>query len=581
MTNLISIDSDQYTDEAIITANTFLVQSMAGNELEYDTMDATLDLSAYIRTVLAPSDADALADSGGNVLTVLPFVRVLVADPSAYEYGSIVLAYHDSVLLGKFYMTSITRVGKFLWSIKAISPVGVLDKSKHYGGVYSSATDTFANVLSDIIGGAVTYSLNPVLSNILVRGWLPVATRRENLHQLLFAMGACIKKDANGDIYVTYLDPLSNATVTEVPDSRIYTGGNVEYPDKATQIIVYEHAFLQSTYDTTETLFEGTVTAETIVAPSGTTRSGALVLFKEPCYDLAASGVSILESGANYAVLSSGSAVLTGKKYTHTIRQVITGTAGSDDNIISFEDATLVNTLNSESVAERLYSYYHDSNKVTMDIVVDEERAGDGVSFSDPFDDDAEGYVSELGVTMSGILKGAAKVVTDYEPTTGNKYNNCDIVVASGTWTVPNGVEEIRIVLIGAGDDGDTGGRGNGGTSGSANDYGTGGTGGVGGDGGAGGKVRTIDLSVTAGDTITYVIGSTNVTITYNGTTYSSSGGRRSASGYTDLVHGHTFALPGDAGIAGGNGGPNGTTVTYNGSTFNVGTKGSNGSWTA
>lgn len=579
MTNIISIAGDQYADSSIIEANAFLVQSMAGNELEYDTLDATLDLSSYLPVALAPTDADVLADSATQVISVYPWVRVLVHDASAYTYGAVILAYHNNVLLGKFYMTSITRVGKYTWSIEAISPIGVLDKSKHYGGIYATASDTFSAVLADIIGGAVPYTLNPALANILVRGWLPVATRRENLHQLLFAMGACVKKADNGDIYVTYLDPLSSASVSGVPNSRIYTGGTVEYPDKATEIILHEHAYVQSALDVTETLFEGQVTAESMTTPTGVTRTGALVLFSEPCYDLAASGVSILESGANYAVISGGSAVLTGKKYTHTVRQVTMGEASTDDNIISFEDATLVNVLNSESVVERLYSYYHSSNQVSMDIVVDDERAGDGVSFADPFDDAAEGYIAELGINMSGILKGVTKIVTDYEPTTGNKYNNCDILVADGTWTVPQDVEEIRVVLVGAGSSGEIGGYGNGGTSGTETGYGEGGAGGVGGLGGEGGKIRTIDLEVTAGDVITFSRGSSNVTITHNGTTYSSGSGRRSASGYTDLVHGHTFGLPGSAGVAGGAGDPNGGNVVYNGVTYTPGEQGSSGTW--
>lgn len=592
--NVISINTDQYTDESIIEANAFLVQSMAGSELEYDTLDAKLDLSAYRPLVLETSGGEVIESSDSQVATVGPLIRVLVRDPSDYVYGSEILAYHDSALLGKFYMQSITRVGKFLWSVSAVSPVGVLDKTLHYGGIYSSGA-TVSSVLADILGGVyangeiaggvIPCTLNVALANQPVRGWLPVATRRKNLHQLLFAMGACVKKDENGDIFVTYLDPLSASTVAEIPDERIYTGGSVEFPDKKTTVIVLEHAFVQSVTDITETLYEGDIVAASIVSPTGVTRSGGMVIFSEPCYNLSATNASILESGVNWAILGAGTGVvLTGKKYSHTTREIAKTTAGvsaSDENTIKVEDATLVSLLNSEVVAERLYSYHHDSNEVSMDIVAssDIEKAGDGVSFSDPFDDAEEGYLREINYSMSHILKGSTKITTDYVPTTGNKFSNVEIQVASGTWTVPAGVTEIRVVLIGPGGDGSEGAPGEDGEWGDDNSYGTPGAGGNGGDGGDGGKIYVKDLSVTPGETLTTAITATQSRITQGATTYSSGSGKRSAAGYTDLLNGNTFAVPGVSGIAGGSGNPNGEPVTWSGVVYYPGAKGNDGEW--
>jgi len=590
MTNRIDILTDQFDDSAIVSANAFLVQSMAGSELEFDTFDATLDLSAYFPVVLSPSDADALrgwtdeteTDHTG-ILTVHPWVRLLVHDPAAYAYGAAVLAYHDDALLGKFYMQSCKRVSRFAWQIEAVSPIGLLDKQLHYGGVYGSGA-TFSSVAASIIGGAIPYTINPALVNQQVRGWLPVATRRENLHQLLFAMGACVQKDDNGDVYITYLSPLSQTPTATLPDRRIYTGGSVAYPDKATEIVLYEHAFLASALTAEETLFDGQMTAESVVSPSGTTRTGAVVLFDEPIVpsSLTATGANIAESGANFAVLTfSGTTAvtLTGKPYAHTIRRVTVGEAADEDNVLTFEDATLVNVLNSEAVINRLWSFYGNANTVTMDIVVEGERAGDGLAFSDPFDDPAEGYIAQLGVSLSGIAKGAATVVTGYEPTTGNKFNNCAIMVSAGTWTVPAGVTDVRVVLIGKGQDGNDGEDGEDGERGSSGGYGAGGAGGFGGAGGNGGKIRTIDLTVAPGDTLTVSWSGDNSRVAYGGITYSSSSGQRSANGFTDLVHGHTFGLPGADGVDGGQGNPGGRDVSFDGDTWTPGDKGQDGSW--
>lgn len=583
MSNLITISTDSYTDAEIISANAFFVQSMAGSELQYDTLDATLDMSAYLPLVLAPTDADALADSDGSLLSVYPWTRFLVHDPSAYAFGTAVLAYHDNKLLGKFYMQSCNRISKFLWSITAISPIGLLDRSMHYGGVYSSG-ETMETVLAGVIGNTIPYTLNPALANQRVRGWLPVASRRENLHQLLFAIGACVRKDENGDIYITYLEQLSASSVAEIPDSRIYTGGSVEYPDKATSVVVYEHAFIQTSTDETATLYEGDITGTEMTSPAGAALTGGLIVFDEPHYALSVTGSTILESGQNYAILSAGTGIiLTGKPYTHTMRQVTRGAAGSGDaeNLVTIEDATLVTLLNSDAVADRLYSYYHAANQVTMDIVVEDEKAGDGVSFSDPFDDDAAGYISEMSIDMSGILKAASHVVTGYTPTTGNKYNDVDVLTGSATWTVPADVTSVRVVLIGGGYAGGAGGSGSSGTRGTRNNYGRGGEGGAAGAAGAGGKILTIDLEVTPGDTLTFSIGAAGAatSVTYRGVTYSSANGQSSSSGYTDLINAKLFAMPGNPGYAGGKGNPGGTTLEINGTTYSPGTQGGSGSW--
>ena len=151
--------------------------------------------------------------------------------------------------------------------------------------------------------------------------------------QVLFAIGAAITKDASGDVVIA---PLTDSAPVQLPDTRIYEGGNIDYTTPATGVDVTEHAFAQTPNDTVSTLFEGEANAAAIMSPAGASLTGMIVEFEAPAYGLACEGATILESGVNYAVLSgSVHCVLTGKSYTHTTRTVSLRAAGASgaDNI--------------------------------------------------------------------------------------------------------------------------------------------------------------------------------------------------------------------------------------------------------
>lgn len=183
---------------------------------------------------------------------------------------------------------------------------------------------------------------------IQIYGWLPVDTRRNNLHQLLFCCGVTVAKDADGNMVFGFPD---TETIKDVPDSRIFLGGNVDYMTPATRVEVTEHAFMRLPSDTTVTLYDNT---------DGTGAADhTLIIFQEaPVYDLKVSGsLRIIESGVNHAVVS-GTGVLTGRKYTHTTKIISRDTgATGDQKTVSVTDVTLVNVANSDNVAKRVLSY--------------------------------------------------------------------------------------------------------------------------------------------------------------------------------------------------------------------------------
>lgn len=585
---------------AILSGNCFTGNSLAGEELSVDTLTATVDGSATVPTLFQPADADGLLTARDELFGVRPYVRILVQDPTLFSYGETVLYYHDEDLVGKFYMSEVKRVGKYGYEITCTSAIGLLDNSKHYGGLYTG--QPMGEVLADIVGGVVEYTLDNRFQELPVYGWLPVATRRENLHQLLFAMGGCIRKDAAGTLQITALSMDSPADLAK---GRLYTGGEVEYPAPATRADITEHTYLTYENDAIATLYEGEVAADDLLTPLGANLQGFLVTFDAPMHDLTIENGEILESGVNYAVLKQASnCKLEGKAYTHTTRVIsLSADQGrwasqNKSNVVEVTDATLVTMANSENVVQKVMAYYSSVKIIKTDLVVGRERPGDPVTFQDPFGDRTEGFVRSFDIAMSGKLKAAAELAAGYLPTDfGNYYQHFTVLTTNRTWTVPADCKgKIRAVLIGGGVGGSSGGRGEDGTKSSLNSYGKSGDGGAGGEPGSGGRVFIVTIQTQAGASFSARIGTggSGGTMTSDGgsspgvegsaTTfggYSSANGQSSDTGYLNQMNGAKYALAGERGLDGGAGQSNTEdpeTVVYQGVTYSPGGKGAGAS---
>lgn len=573
--NKIVINGDVYTDSEIISGNAFLSNSLACDELTIDTLDTSVTNTRLIGTLLRDKDGKRLISSDSKVLYALPMVRVQTTNPNSYKYGTPAYYYHGENLVGKFYVSDTQRTGKNVYTVSCVSAIGLLDSVQHYGGMYTG--QSFSTVLEDIIGGFLPYSVSDDLKDQRVYNWLPIDTKRNNLHQLLFAMGASVFKDENGDMLIA---PLGTNAPEELDANKIYLEGSVSQDKKVSRVVVVEHSY--AAYDTDEeiVLYEDAVVANPLTTPKGDQTQGVLVRFDGPMHDLSIESGEIIERGVNYAVIGpSPTCRLIGKAYTHTTRQVIreddvsaqSASVQIQDNDAIVENATLVSVANSENVADRVMNYYSSTKKVKAGIVKQEnDKPGMRVSFNDTFGDPVTGYVKSMDITMSGILKADSEVVVGYTPTAvGNNYNKYNVIsLFEDDWTVPPKVTKIRVVLIGGGDGGEVGENGEDGFS--SGSGGKGGAGGAGGAAGLGGKVLILDLSVTQGQVFHIKTGNggsggkydpetgkhifaTEGTATTFGE-YSSNNGERSNFGFKQMFSGQVFAIPGKNGHAGGKG---------------------------
>lgn len=471
---------------------------------------------------------------------------------------------------GIFYVQSISRIGPELYEISATSAIGLLIEGLHYGGIYTG--QTVAEVLPGICG-TVPYVIKTNLRDIALYGWLPVATPRDNLAQVLFAIGATIKTDLDGVLHIEGLWDGISGTFTR---DRMYQGPSVDYASKVTQVVVTEHQYVTGGEETS--LFEGTA------------QQGDIITFDEPMYNLQATGFTILESNANYAKVSAGSGTLTGNKYVHNTRQITKDVSSANEpNVKTVTEATLVSLVNSEAVAQRMVNYYQCTQTINADAVYAGENPGDLLSTWHPYDNEAvSACVESVDISLSNTLKAAETSLVGFKPIqteSAEIFDTQEIIATTQDWVVPDGVHNMTMVLMsggeggGAGHDGESGSAGtnarvstgSGGTQNGEN--GTGGAGGGAGTPGSGGKVNIIDIEVTPGETIHFNVGiggaggtengaagqaGTPTTATIGGLTYSSDDGASSPTGYVDVVTGEVYAVPGAAGIKGGDGGDGG-----------------------
>lgn len=548
---------------------------VSGSELAADELYADVDYRVGEYIWFSPRDYDGVMTSDGFIFAAADQTEDLRLLP----YATPMWLMDADTVLHKLYFDHAERIDLQTYSLAAVSGVGILERRRHLGNLYSG--QTVAAVLAEIIGDAFAYTVEPAVASQRVYGLLLSDSARANLHRLLFALGASITQAADGTVQFVFLP----ATVAgEITTDRVFLGGSVEYTVPVSRVEVTEHAYFQPpTGVEPETIFDNS--AQPVA-------NHALVEFDAPYFDLAATpGLTIEESGSTYAILS-GSGILSGKPYTHVTRLVARQNADADggERVVHSDQDQLVNSVNSLGVAERLLAYHTSKETVQLSVKVAGERAGQNVAYSNTFGEPGQGFIVGSQAVITGFERANLKIIKGYVPTgQGNYYSHRILVTASGTVTLPEGVTKIRIVLIQGGHGGQGGYAGQHGLGGNTtyggdlelitDDENTGfvyangnqavPSGGEAGAAGEAGKIYVADLTIIAGASITVSVGAGGAggaaeggegspggatTITIGTDTYTSDDGRNSQP-YVDLFTGDVMGLAGEEGHAGGAGG--------------------------
>lgn len=473
------------------------------------------------------------------------------AQLSALPNNTPIIVYRGGEIKARFVSSGVSRIGPVTYQLTGRSPMGALTGMVHTGGIYTG--QTVEEVVKEICGN-IPSLIKSVYAGVKLYGWLPYAdgkerSARDNLAQVLFAIGAYLRTDLNG---VLRIEPLWDGTASLIEVDRSYTGGTVKYDSPISAVTVTEHQYVAGTE--TKELF------------SGTAQNGDIITISEPMHSLSATGFTILESGANYAKISAGTGALTGKAYIHNTRLITQPvTAGAAENVKSVTDATLVSLVNSYAVAKRLADYYRCRETITNDIVSGHEKPGHVVSVYHPYDKKmVSACIQSLDTTMSATLKSSMEALVGFtpaQPESAEYFDERVLLTGSGTWTPPEGAEALTVVLIGDGQDGTAGQNGEGvaltgqtipNTCSGSFPSAPVGKGGKAGAPGSGGKIFQITIDITPGMSFSYATSQNGEAVFGS---HSSAEGSASASGYYDDVTGKTYARQGAVGYDGGDGG--------------------------
>ena len=556
---------------------------MAVNEIRYKGVSYATDDDIKVPSGILYEVKALRSDSlEANSLTVTVFSNdkaiMGFAKNDKVEY------FRNGRRVGVYYLQTVERVGSDAYTLSALSALGRLITMRHVGGIYTG--QTVAEVVPQICG-PVAVMIESVYASRQLYGYLPYSnpdkekgngrSARDNLSQVLFAIGASLGTDENGVMRVEKLWDGVSAAITADQINEDSCSTVYETPVSAVEIT--EHQWVKS--QDTVTLFEGTA------------EDGALVTFEAPAHSLTAEGFAITEQGDNYAILSAGTGTLTGKGYNHLTRIVRrTVTNGAEENVVSVSDATLVSLTNSVDVAKRMADYYRHRETIRVDVEPGSERAGRVVQIFHPWDKKmVQACVESRETVISGILNSQTSALVGFtpaQPEAAEYFDERVVLTGSGEWEVPDGVTAITAVLIGGAQGGHCGHGGNPAEAKTENytetilgellqrntdKWALGGKGGKGGDPGSGGKILQATFDVTPAQKFSYACGvggfgaafdvnnwaNTPNTPGAEGTkttfgSLDSSTGSTSEIGYTDPVTGEVFAAKGEQGIAGGDG---------------------------
>lgn len=444
----------------IISVNGNLACDLLCEEIPIDTLEIQCRYDRMHR-VFAPSDYDGLQSADGLSFRSREGAVGSVLD---IPYATGLWYFNDDKYIGKFYVSDAKRTGKNVYTITAQSAMGVLDGMTYYGKLFLN--QTLPEVLEDIIltdglrqtntpflvALHASLSLSEGLDTVKVSGWIPSCTKREALHHVLFAQGLNIFK-AENDAFL--ISRVSASSVGDIDPKNVYDSGSVDLTDRVKLIEVTEHAFIPNLNAEDAVLYDNTdasVDTEAVVSFDSAPIVKSTVK--------ATGTIKIKALSENCAVIS-GVGTLTGKPYTHTSNVIARSNGGVlDGQTVTVSDATLVNTLNSNAVADRLFAYYAKRKQMQVPIVLSGERCGMKYGCVSPYGDAIDAYIAAMTIQASAIAKADCKLISGYVPPKGSgEFTHMVLLTGSGTFTVPQEVLEaehprIRFVLIGGGQGG-------------------------------------------------------------------------------------------------------------------------------
>jgi len=311
---------------------------------------------------------------------------------------------NETIYIGMFYLDKWENPSENEIKFSCMSGLGILEGSTYMGGIWLTpitVEDLILEIFEEI---QMPYELDPDLVDIKITGWISICTYREALQQIAFAIGANVNDARSNTIQILKTTLASDQTFEEYSITNAEKGisQSLELKPLVTGVDVTAHNYVANT--TTQELYKETLQA-----------GSYLIKFSSPQHDLNTTGATIIESGANYAIITVASpetVTLTGQGYTDTTRIVSIRNTELDQfvkpNILDIEDATLINNTNVDSITQYVYDYYQQRYYQKVKLFAHSLEVGRSVVVDTLYNQQISGVTEKMSVDLGrGFISNA------------------------------------------------------------------------------------------------------------------------------------------------------------------------------
>ena len=273
---------------------------------------------------------------------------VTARDASRYTYQSKqpVEAYHNTTLIGKYYLKTSERRSERTYYVECTDAIGLLDNEPYSGGIWPSvsARALTNTILSDLFPlHEIGTIADKTLSGVILAG-----TKRTALQQIFLAWGVVPVTDRYDGITIRNLSTQSYY----IGEDKTIPGVTVKMDNIVTEIRVTAHSYSQD---------------------------------------------------------ASGDVEINGTKYkdTKTVYTKVNPNATSLDqtNIVEITDATFINNANANDILEQLYQYYLRRANVSAQVVWrDDVWLADYITQISGWNTGLLAYIEKMNYSLSNTI---------------------------------------------------------------------------------------------------------------------------------------------------------------------------------
>jgi hypothetical protein len=317
---------------------------------------------------------------------------------------------NEQIYIGQFYLDRWENPSDKEIRFEASDIINVLENLPYKGGIYLDPVNVEV-FLRDFFGDVgIPYELDLALYGKQIKGWIPFTTYREALQQIAFAIGATVSCARSGilRIYDTDISPSEYEYAITKADKGI--AQSLTLKPQVTGVEVTAHNYIEGTE--LKELFDNTLSAGTHT-----------ITFNAPVFGLSVGAASIIESGANYAIIEmsfSGRVIVSGYEYIDT-KQVFSIyneelESGVQPNIIQIADATLVNSENVTGITQDVYDYFQRRYLQRVKLYASPIETSGSAVVDTLYNRQIGGVVERMEINLSGGFTSKVDIVGDVVP---------------------------------------------------------------------------------------------------------------------------------------------------------------------